>query len=327
MMTRVTWAVGVAALMLLGGTEANAAAQAVRHVAPSQQNVVYVPGGTPDQTLDLYVPDRTGFATVVFIHGGSLRDSGERRTSPVYARACEPFFVRGIACATVDYRLAPDHRWPAMPNDAAAAFAWVRSTIESLGGDPSRVFLFGHSSGCHLAATLGANPKYLERVGLSPVDVAGVVAMGCILAPLREPLRRAAEAGGGLDELRKRWETLSSDTVRFETFEDKLDSDPSRFVGPLTPPTLIVIARAERFRPTILEEAAHFVDLMYDDLRPADIVIVPGTHYSSIQALGEPGNPTLAAILEFMDDPGAAGTGSRPAKMDRGSGRREPATG
>lgn len=324
-MTRMTWKMGFGVLALLAGATANGAAQAVEPVAPTERNVAYVPGGTPDQTLDLYVPagppGSEGFATVVFIHGGSLQEKGERRTSPVYEHVCDPFVARGIACATIDYRLAPTHRWPAMPDDAAAAFAWVRSNVEALGGDPGRVFLFGHSSGCHLAATLGANPKFLEKVGLSPADVAGVVAMGCVLAPLREPFRQAAEAGAGLDQIKTRWETLSSDTARFETFEDRLDSDPSRFVGPHTPPTLVVVARAERFRPTILEEAAHFVDLMYDDYRPGDIVIVPGTHYSSIQALGEPDDPTLAAILEFMDDPGAAGTGSRPEKMDGGSER------
>lgn len=319
-MMRTAWKVGIGALALLGGTATGSAAQAEGSSSPVERNVAYVAGGTPDQTLDLFVPEGRGFATVVFIHGGSLRENGERRTSPVYVHVCEPFVTRRIACATIDYRLAPTHRWPAMPDDAAAAFAWVRANIGSRGGDPDRIFLFGHSSGCHLAATLGTNPKFLERVGLSPADVAGVVAMGCVLAPLREVFRQAAEAGATLDELEERWETLSSDTIRFETFQDKLDSDPSRFVGPKTPPTLVVIARAERFRPTILEEAAHFVDLMYDAERPADIAIVPGTHYSSIQALGEPGDPTLSAILEFMDDPGAAGTGSRPARMDRGSG-------
>jgi acetyl esterase/lipase len=77
------------------------------------------------------------------------------------------------------------------------------------------------------------------------------------------------------------------------------------------PPTLIVIAERERFHPPILEQAARFVNLMYDAGRPADIVIVPGKHMSSIESIGAPGDPTYAAIRRFMDNPQAAGEGSR----------------
>jgi acetyl esterase/lipase len=280
-------------------------------------DVAYVSDGTPDQTLDLYLPRERDYPTVVFIHGGSLRESGERRTSPPYARVCEPFVAAGVACATIDYRLAPTYRWPAMPHDAAAAVAWVRRAVTARGGDPGRLFLFGHSSGCHLAAILGANPKYLATVGLEPAQLAGVIAMGCILAPLEESLRRAAEAGLSIDDMRERWEARSSDTDRFASFEDRLDSDPSRFVGPHVPPTLVVIARAERFLPPILAQGARYVGLLYDALRPADVVIVPGTHYTSIQSIGQPDDPTFAAILTFIQNPLAAGEGSRPTRIGR----------
>ena len=145
-------------------------------VAPVERDIPYVRGGSPDQRLDLHVPAGKGFPTVIFIHGGSLQEAGERRASPVYAAVCEPFVAAGIGCATIDYRLAPTHKWPAMPNDAAAAVKWVKDNIAARGGDPSRLFVFGHSSGCHLAATLGANPKYLVTVGLVPGDRAGVIA-------------------------------------------------------------------------------------------------------------------------------------------------------
>jgi len=276
-----------------------------------ERGVAYVQDGTPEQVLDLYTPGGSGYATVVFIHGGSLKESGERRGSPIYARVCEPFVAAGVACATIDYRLAPSHAWPAMPDDAAAAFRWVRQHIADRGGDPARVFLFGHSSGCELAAVLGSNPKFLGRAGLAPGDVAGVVAMGCILTPLAPHFRRAAEQGLGLEEMKRRWQERGKDDV-YRTFEDLLDSDPSRFVGAHVPPTLIVIAEEERFRPPILEQAARFVDLMYEARRPADIVIVPGTHKSSILSVPEPGDPAFAAIRRFIAAPADAGGRSRP---------------
>lgn len=273
--------------------------------ATSLHNQTYVRGGTADQVLDLDTPATPGFTTVIFIHGGSLQESGEKRTSPVYARVCEPFLAAGMACATIDYRLAPTHRWPAMPLDAAAAFKWVRDKVTALKGDPSRVFLFGHSSGCQLAAILGANPIYLASVGLRPSDVAGIIAMGCVLAPTEE-----LTTAFTMEQLKAKWPN-SGETGTYGTLDQRLDSDPSRFIGPHMPPTLVVVAEAERFHPAILEQGAKFVRRLLDIRRPADLVIVPGKHYTSIRALPTPGDPTFAAIRRFIADPAAAGTDSR----------------
>jgi acetyl esterase/lipase len=283
------------------------------HQVRVERDVVYRPDGGPDQVLDLYTPSVGGFPTVIFVHGGSLRESGERRSSEMYAHVCEPFVAEGVGCATIDYRLAPTYRWPAMPEDVAAAVRWVRDNIGDRGGDPNRLFLFGHSSGCHLTAAVGTNAKYLEGAGLQPNDLAGIIPMGCILAPLDPIIRRAQANGFGLDSLRALWNARPDD--RFASFDDRLDSDPSRFVGDHVPPTLIVIAEQERFRPPILEQAAHFVDLMYRAGRPADIVIVPGSHVSSIADIMKVDDPTFAAIMRFIADPGAAGAGSRPSSI------------
>jgi acetyl esterase/lipase len=272
-----------------------------------ERDIAYLPGATPDQRLDLYLPQAArGFPTVVFFHGGSLQESGERSSSPMYAHVCEPFVRSGVACATVDYRLAPAYKWPAMPDDAAAAFHWVKTNIAARGGDPARVFVFGHSSGCHLAAILGANPKYLAKVGLEPSAIAGVVAMGCTLAPLEAFTSQVPMA-----ELRRRWESQADERATYASFDDWLDFDPSRFLGPHMPPTLVVVAQAERFFPAILEQGAKFVRRLLELDRPADLVLVPGKHISSIQNINAPGDPTFAAIKKFIDDPSAAGRDSR----------------
>ena len=270
-----------------------------------ERDILYVSGGGPDQRLDLHVPASKGFPTVVFIHGGSLQASGERRSSPVYAAVCDPFVANGIGCATIDYRLAPANQWPAMPNDAAAAVKWVKDNIAARGGNPARVFVFGHSSGCHLAAILGANPKYLAGVGLVPGDLAGVIAMGCVLAPLEDITSRLT-----MEQLRERW-PRSSDVSTFGTLDERLDSDPSRFIGPHMPPTIVVVAEAERFFPSILEQGAKFVRRLLELKRPADLIIVPGRHMTSIQNISAAGDPTFAAIRTFIAQPAAAGEGSR----------------
>ncbi len=270
------------------------------------RNQAYVGGGSPDQVLDFDAPaGAKGYPTVIFIHGGSLQESGERRTSAIYARVCEPFLAAAIGCATIDYRLAPTHKWPAMPLDAAAAVKWVKNRVTAAGGDPARLFVFGHSSGCHLAAILGANPKYLAAVGLAPADLAGVIAMGCVLAPLEQATTRFT-----IDELRERW-PKSGDVSTFGTLDERLDSDPSRFIGPHMPPTLVVVAEAERFFPAILEQGARFVRRLLEAKRPADVVVVPGRHMKSIGNLWQKDDPTFAAIRTFIADPASAGAGAR----------------
>lgn len=271
----------------------------------SLRNEVYVLGGTADQTLDLTTPAATGYSTVVFIHGGSLQESGERRTAPIYARVCDPFLAAGIACATIDYRLAPTHPWPAMPLDAAAAVKWVRTKVATLGGNPGKVFVFGHSSGCHLAAVLGANPKYMAAVGLAPSDIAGVIAMGCVLAPLEEASTRFTVA-----EMRERW-PKAGDTRTFGSFDERLDSDPSRFIGKHMPPMLVVVAEAERFFPAILEQGARVVRRLLELQRPADLVVVPGKHMTSIADITKSGDATFGAIQKFLANPETAGSTSR----------------
>ena len=94
---------------------------------------------------------------------------------------CQTFQAMGIGCAATNYRLAPGHKWPAQPMDVAAAFGWLKNNIAKRGGDPRRIFLFGHSSGCLLVSMVAADSTYLATQRLTPHDVAGVIAMGCRL--------------------------------------------------------------------------------------------------------------------------------------------------
>lgn len=272
------------------------------------KDIPYVENGGPDQVLDLYWPAATPNAVVLFIHGGSLQESGERRSSPAYAHVCEPFVAAGIACATMDYRLAPKHSWPAMPDDVAAAVVKVRQLVAARGGGP-RLFLFGHSSGCQLAAVVGTNPAYLGRVGLKPSDLAGIIPMGCTLD--RED---AALRGLTAEQIRKPLARDAQEIATYGNAENWLSANPAGFLGKHVPPALVIVAREERFMPPILEQGARFVRGLLEAGVQADLVIVPGRHMSSIESIGLSGDPTFAAIRKFIHQESAAASRTPPSR-------------
>lgn len=278
-----------------------AAAQSSPRSPEVLRDLPYVASPHPEQYLDFYWPGGDPRATVLFIHGGGLYEHGERRTSSPYRDTCAPFMAEAVGCATMDYRLAPEFSWPAMPEDVVSAIVKVRELVASRGGDPDRLFLFGHSSGCHLAAVVATNESYLQAVGLSTSNLAGTIPMGCTLDPYDIAVREL-----DLEVIRAAFQRDESDRERFGTAENRLAANPSLFVGSHVPPTLVVVAKQERFFPANLEQGARFVRRLKEANVPAELVIVPGKHMSSIADLDEPGNPTFRAISDFIADPAAA---------------------
>jgi acetyl esterase/lipase len=58
----------------------------------------------------------------------------------------------GLVGVTMNYRLAPESTWPSGIEDVGAAVAWLRANVAKYGGDPTKIFLWGHSAGAaHVA--------------------------------------------------------------------------------------------------------------------------------------------------------------------------------
>jgi acetyl esterase/lipase len=94
-------------------------AQAARP-GKEELDVPFVPQGGPDQQLDLYAPAGGRFPTILFIHEGGLT-SGGRKDAP-YPAMGRSFQSLGIGWVATNFRLAPDHKWPAQAEDVVAAF-------------------------------------------------------------------------------------------------------------------------------------------------------------------------------------------------------------
>lgn len=285
-MSRTTQAV-MTGMLVLAGRGGIAAAQSVERDLPY--------GAAPGQRLDLSTPASRGFPTVIFLHGGSLT-SGDKADDD-YRNACAAFPAAGIACANVNYRLAPAHAWPIQAADAAAAVAWVRANISAHGGDARNLFLFGHSSGATLAALLGADEQYLLGYGLKTGDLRGVVAMGSIMwdDELEQALTRY-----GRSRVDARFRS-DQDNAMYASLDAYRDRWPMRHVRSGMPPYLFLIADSEQVQPPVLRTNRAFVERAVALGNRAEYQILPGrTHYSAIRQIAEPGDPVFAMVRDFV---------------------------
>ena len=121
-----------------------------------QRNIAY--GAHARQVLDLHRPadgdgagNADGCPVLIFLHGGGfLRgDKADRDNVGRY------FSRHGVLTLVPNYRLAPEHGWPAGPQDVASVFAWAQRHVAEYGGDPRRIVVAGESAGAaHAAAAV-----------------------------------------------------------------------------------------------------------------------------------------------------------------------------
>lgn len=141
--------------------------QAVRQ----RQNIPYKTPEGVSLTLDLYQPLQPGrYPAVVTVYGGSWM-----RGSPADSEAIGRFLAaRGYVVAALDYRHAPEYRFPTQVEDVAAGLAFVRSQAEDFEIERDRMALLGWSAGAHLAMLTGfqaAEPVQSIVDYYGPVDL------------------------------------------------------------------------------------------------------------------------------------------------------------
>jgi acetyl esterase/lipase len=170
----------LAACALLGGLVACSPITALNALAPASTHRVTAGIAYGDglrQRLDAYSPTTAapagGWPVVVFFYGGSW-NSGERAD---YAFVGEALASRGVLVLVADYRLYPEVRYPDFLRDCALALAWGLDHAASLGGNPKRVLVMGHSAGAYNAAMLALDARWLGATGHAPSELAGFIGL------------------------------------------------------------------------------------------------------------------------------------------------------
>jgi acetyl esterase len=138
----------------------------------AEDRTIEGPGGPLG--LRIYRPSggAAGRPLVVYFHGGGWVIGDLDTHDPVCRALCAG---ADAVVVSVDYRLAPEHRFPAAPDDSEAATRWAVANAAALGADPSRVVLAGDSAGGNLAAVValrlrdGDGPRLSGQLLLYPV--------------------------------------------------------------------------------------------------------------------------------------------------------------
>ncbi|MEN3972212.1 alpha/beta hydrolase [Sphingomicrobium sp. XHP0235] len=150
-------------------------------------------GVHPRQRLDIYAPVKRGsdpLPIVLFFYGGGWV-RGHRSEFGFVGRALA---ARGFLAVLPDYRLAPEHRFPAYLEDGALALKWVVEHAAELGGDPTRIAVAGHSAGGHLAGLLALDGRYVEAADLpqDTIKAAALISAPTNFLPFVDPRAIAA---------------------------------------------------------------------------------------------------------------------------------------
>lgn len=142
---------------------------------PSHAELAYATR-SPAQTLDLYLPEGEGpFPLVINIHGGGFMIGDKDMLDAPIAKA---LLAKGIAVASIDYRLSGEAQFPAAIEDAKAAVRFLRANAGRYRLDPERFLAFGQSAGGNLASLVGTtgNAAVFDNPALGNPGVSSKVA-------------------------------------------------------------------------------------------------------------------------------------------------------
>jgi len=132
----------------------------------AERDVAY--GSDPLQKLDVIWDGKTAGnrPILVFVHGGGFT-GGDKHTPGqfTYDNVVAWANQQGMIGVEINYRLAPKNQYPDAAYDTRDALAYVAKNARQWGGDPNRIFLWGHSAGASLVGIYVSHPEFHYKTG------------------------------------------------------------------------------------------------------------------------------------------------------------------
>jgi acetyl esterase len=200
-----------------------------------------IPGPLGDIPVRIYAPEGRGpLPVLVFFHGGGWVICNLETHDGLCRQLANAV---GCMVVSVDYRLAPEHRFPAAAEDAYAATRWVADNAAAIGADPARVAVGGDSAGGNLTAVTALMAR--DRGG--PGLVFQLIVYPVTDAPGGTPSYRENAEGYFLtaDQMHWYWgHYMGSETGRRDPYACPLRAPDLRNL----PPALVITAEFDPLR-------------------------------------------------------------------------------
>jgi acetyl esterase len=173
----------------------------------------------------IYRPDGAGpFPTMLDLHGGAWNGKDRLAEEPM-DRALA---ASGVLVVAIDMTLAPEAPYPACVQDANYGVRWLKWKAPSWGGDPSKMGLYGSSSGGHVAELLSMRPRDARYNAIALAEAPtldATVAYVATRSPISDPYARFKNA-----ESKKRQGMIDNHKVFFKPWETIFESNPQQIL-------------------------------------------------------------------------------------------------
>jgi acetyl esterase/lipase len=259
-------------------------------------SVTWQPGieyANPDNThlqLNLARPKNGSgpFPAVLCIHGGGFR-AGKRES---HDALCVKLAERGYVAATITYRLAPQHKFPAAVQDTKAAVRWLRANAKAYQINADKIGVTGGSAGGHLAQFLAVtqNVPQFEGTGGNPNQSSRVACVVNYYGP--SDFTRSYGKSVDAAEVLPLW--LGGDAT--QEHHRHILASPLNWVTPAAAPTLIIQGTEDKY--VNYEQAVW----MHDKLKAADVDVTLLTLEGAGHGFkGDDAAKAEKALFEFFD--------------------------
>jgi acetyl esterase/lipase len=234
-----------------------------------------IPAGDKHVDLHIYKPQNVapGNPALLWMHGGGYV-MGEAND------LMAPLFAEQVTCTviSVDYRLAPEHPFPAGPEDCYTALLWVHENAAELGIDPNRIAIGGQSAGAGMAAGVALMNR--DRKGPE-------LAFQFMLYPMLDNLHDTPS--GGLEH-----HLVWNRQISFNAWEMYLNGTPGQDASPFAsasrandlsslPPAFVTVGAQDLFR----DECIDYAQRMIRANVPVQLEVYPGmTHAGEVMIPG-----------------------------------------
>jgi pectinesterase len=227
--------------------------------ATFEADIEYGRAGGERLLLDASVPSGDGpFPVAIMVHGGGWSGGDKQRD---HTAILDALTAAKFTWFSINYRLAPKHRWPACLDDVETAIGWVKAHAPEYKGDVRRVALVGYSAGGHLVCQAVVTGK-------DTIRVQAVVGF----APPTDHIADSERRGGlspSLTNLLDRTPALTE-----ETRSVLHDISPLNFVKPALPPFLLVHGTEDKSVP--YTQSVNFQAKLREAGVPCEIITIDG---------------------------------------------------